>query len=322
MPSPGFVYVLINPAMPGLVKVGHTARDVERRASELSASTGVPSPFIVIYEQFFVDSLTAEAYVHQDLSAKGYRLTANREFFSAPSKAVIDSVRSAPGATSPHEERVEEPEWLKALFESDNLHGRASKERYWTEGLKYYEVDDDLTAQVAAKRFFEEAAALGHCNSSLLLSRMAASNKSERHHHILRGATNGDVSCWIMLADHYLETNQWFLFSTAWDGYCHLVLTLSDIGFPFLWQERGQSMLNIARRHMEFRMFVPNLGALVLAFNAVMMPLDLYCQNSASKEDIEVYEWLYDQMKETSPDPGLGDRLRQLALGKLAENLA
>lgn len=41
----GIVYVLTNPVMPGLVKIGKTSRDeVQTRLNELY-STGVPVPF-------------------------------------------------------------------------------------------------------------------------------------------------------------------------------------------------------------------------------------------------------------------------------------
>lgn len=43
----GHVYILINANMPGLLKIGMTERTPEERARELSAGTGVSSPFIV-----------------------------------------------------------------------------------------------------------------------------------------------------------------------------------------------------------------------------------------------------------------------------------
>ena len=43
----GYVYVLSNPSIPGIVKIGMTERDVPARALELSASTGVPEPYDV-----------------------------------------------------------------------------------------------------------------------------------------------------------------------------------------------------------------------------------------------------------------------------------
>ena len=40
----GTVYVLTNPAMPDLVKIGKTTRDVQLRLADLY-TTGVPYPF-------------------------------------------------------------------------------------------------------------------------------------------------------------------------------------------------------------------------------------------------------------------------------------
>lgn len=47
----GYVYVLSNPRMPGLVKIGFTEGQPSERAIELSRPTGVPAPFDV--EAFF-----------------------------------------------------------------------------------------------------------------------------------------------------------------------------------------------------------------------------------------------------------------------------
>jgi hypothetical protein len=48
--SIGYVYILSNSAMPGLLKIGFTTReDVRERVVELSSATGVPSPFEVEY---------------------------------------------------------------------------------------------------------------------------------------------------------------------------------------------------------------------------------------------------------------------------------
>ncbi|WP_220385717.1 GIY-YIG nuclease family protein, partial [Klebsiella pneumoniae] len=41
----GWVYVLSNPCMPGIYKVGMTTTSPEVRARELSSATGVPAPF-------------------------------------------------------------------------------------------------------------------------------------------------------------------------------------------------------------------------------------------------------------------------------------
>ena len=45
----GYVYILTNRGMRGLIKIGRTTGSVEKRAKDLS-STGVPFPFEVAYK--------------------------------------------------------------------------------------------------------------------------------------------------------------------------------------------------------------------------------------------------------------------------------
>lgn len=74
----GLVYVLFNPHMPGLVKIGKTSRDANLRAAELSQHTGVPADFIVVFQQEVTDCDMVERLVHERLSE---RRLPNREFF-------------------------------------------------------------------------------------------------------------------------------------------------------------------------------------------------------------------------------------------------
>lgn len=76
--SRGYVYILSNPSMPRLLKIGKTTRDVYQRADELH-QTGVPTPFKV--EEYFEtpDCDALEATVHQKLSE--HRVSVGREFF-------------------------------------------------------------------------------------------------------------------------------------------------------------------------------------------------------------------------------------------------
>ncbi len=75
----GFVYVLSNPSMPGLLKIGCTTeRAVEERAAKRSNETGTPEPFVV--EAYFAspNPVRDEHAVHESL--KQYRRS-NKEFF-------------------------------------------------------------------------------------------------------------------------------------------------------------------------------------------------------------------------------------------------
>ena len=79
MAATGSVYVLTNPALPGLVKIGYTTRSAEIRARELS-TTSIPSAFEVAYESRKIEDFRGvERRVHEGLV--GSRVDAKREFF-------------------------------------------------------------------------------------------------------------------------------------------------------------------------------------------------------------------------------------------------
>lgn len=86
----GHVYLLINTAMPGMLKVGKTTRPPETRVMELSGATGVPVPFELLFYVAVSDAHAAERFVHTKLEELGARVSDNREFFSAPPKTAVD----------------------------------------------------------------------------------------------------------------------------------------------------------------------------------------------------------------------------------------
>ena len=82
----GIVYVLTNPAMPGIVKIGKTTREVGARLEELY-STGVPLPFECAYAARVSDETKVELAFHQAFGP--YRVNPRREFFDiAPEQAI------------------------------------------------------------------------------------------------------------------------------------------------------------------------------------------------------------------------------------------
>jgi len=81
--------------MPGMVKVGKTNRDPKDRLRELSAATGIPTPFVLVYSSYFADCLEAEQFVHAMVESSGHRVTSNREFFHATVQEATDAVLKA-----------------------------------------------------------------------------------------------------------------------------------------------------------------------------------------------------------------------------------
>src|SRR4051812_46955225 len=72
----GYVYILLNPCMPCLVKIRHSTRLPEDRARELPRETGVPAPFSVAYEEGFeIYFREVEQEVHRQLD----RFRANKD---------------------------------------------------------------------------------------------------------------------------------------------------------------------------------------------------------------------------------------------------
>lgn len=87
----GYVYILKNDAMPGLIKIGKTSRGSVERARELSSTTGVPTPFKVAFELPSAEYEQLEGEIHNRLA--GYRVTSNREFFKYPVNKAINLLK-------------------------------------------------------------------------------------------------------------------------------------------------------------------------------------------------------------------------------------
>jgi hypothetical protein len=88
----GFVYVLSNRSMPGMVKIGKTTRDPRTRAGELFAS-GVPTPFVIEATIETPNINETELTVHRLLSAN--RVNKKREFFHVSVPEAVNALRRA-----------------------------------------------------------------------------------------------------------------------------------------------------------------------------------------------------------------------------------
>ncbi|CAI06308.1 hypothetical protein ebA355 [Aromatoleum aromaticum EbN1] len=153
----GFLYVLTNPTMPGLTKVGKTTREPDIRVAELSSPTGVPQPFSLAFQQPVADCHSAEAWVHSELERGGYRHAQNREFFNAPLHVVVQIVAQAAKLIPITAGDGEDARQISTQS-SEQL-----AEDLYDLGFAYMNgTDTTLPDTGKAVKCFEQAAALGH----------------------------------------------------------------------------------------------------------------------------------------------------------------
>lgn len=74
----GYVYILSNPSMPHLIKIGHTRGSLKTRVDQLSSATGVPRPFAVEAYYLSQEPRRDEKRLHSVLSS---HRAPGREFF-------------------------------------------------------------------------------------------------------------------------------------------------------------------------------------------------------------------------------------------------
>lgn len=85
----GWVYVIINESLKGLVKIGYTLKDPKLRAKDLQSS-GIPNDYKVAYEVLTINPREVEQKIH--LSLKKYR--DNKEWFKCSISQAVKTVQS------------------------------------------------------------------------------------------------------------------------------------------------------------------------------------------------------------------------------------
>ena len=135
----GWVYVISNKAMPGLVKVGISEKDPELRAQELEGP-GVPHAYIVEYEMLVEGPDHVEQQAHHFLSAyreaKGWFHCSAEEAASAiqraaAGKSIIETLKKADRGKGDriHAEReIAEEKQTRETEESWTREGRRKRE--------------------------------------------------------------------------------------------------------------------------------------------------------------------------------------------------
>jgi len=103
------IYILTNEAMPGYVKVGKTAGNLEQRIKELSSSTSIPLPFTCFYACTVKDVAFVEHQLHDAFDNN--RVNPRREFFQIAPERVVAALKLA---------EIEDVTPLKDLIEAED----------------------------------------------------------------------------------------------------------------------------------------------------------------------------------------------------------
>ena len=149
------VYLLTNPTMPGLVKIGF-ANNLEERMRSLSGGTGVPLPFECFYACEVENKKEVESALHEAFG--DHRINPKREFFRInPSRIQAILKLLAKKDVTPTTEITDTPEELEALHKEQK---RAERFNFKMVGLspgvtlKFIQ-DESVTATIVDERNVE-----------------------------------------------------------------------------------------------------------------------------------------------------------------------
>ena len=146
----GIVYVLINEAFDGYVKIGKTV-NLEQRLKQLD-NTSVPLPFRCVYAVKVSDMDAIERLAHKAFA--DHRVRSNREFFEVDPSRIISALKMTNGEeVTPKDDIAADEEGLEAL----NKPKRRKSFTLYQAGLKdgdnlQYAKDSEITAEVAGAR--------------------------------------------------------------------------------------------------------------------------------------------------------------------------
>ena len=90
-----WVYVLTNPTMPGLCKIGFTKNKPSERVKQINSATGVALNFVVEWALPCFNAHDVEQQVHKYLEDNGFRVNKHKEFFNVSideAKAVVSRI--------------------------------------------------------------------------------------------------------------------------------------------------------------------------------------------------------------------------------------
>jgi hypothetical protein len=204
----GWVYVLVNSSMPNMAKVGRTTRQPAERVAELSAATGVATPFVLAFEREFADCIQAEQDIHAELDRMGRRVAANREFFRGPTADIVHIVLNVADCTCM--ERPSEPAASAAdlVAQADQcLWGHDDAFQDPAEALRIYRLAASRGSVVALER-------LGGVHG--VMSQKSPAGRRRALKYLKEVTARGNYYCYVEMAGIYQRDDHAGNFVKAW----------------------------------------------------------------------------------------------------------
>jgi hypothetical protein len=92
---PHYIYILVNPSIPGICKIGFTTTTVYDRVKQINSATGVITPWYPVFSYKCPNGRMLEQEIHEELALMGMRVNDKREGFAIDSdsaRAVIEKL--------------------------------------------------------------------------------------------------------------------------------------------------------------------------------------------------------------------------------------
>jgi len=207
----GWVYVLVNSSMPGMAKVGRTTHPPAQRAAELSAPTGVATPFVLAFDRPFDDCIEAERQIHAELDRRGLRVRPNREFFSGPPSEIIKIILEITDQYGPATRIGPMPcaDRLRRAGDSA-LFGHGDTLQDVGEALRLYKLARAQGSLIAFER-------MGQIYSMLFLTEGERPRRRAAVNTLKEGARRGNYYCYCELAALFAAECHIDNFVKCWD---------------------------------------------------------------------------------------------------------
>ena len=144
------VYILINEAMPGIIKIGWTDKSVEERMKELD-KTSTPVPFTCYFAKRVEDPTFVESKMHEAFDE--FRIRDNREFFRMSPDQAKAALEIATGTDVTPKDDVVESESDRVALTKERNRNRFNFEQAGIDPgeILEFKKDPSITAKVLDK---------------------------------------------------------------------------------------------------------------------------------------------------------------------------